>query len=57
MSVRRIAVLSTLAVLSCWLAVPSCADSQARIVGLSQVDADVQIERTTGQGSEKAVLN
>ncbi len=57
MSMRRIAVLSTLAVLSCWLAVPSFADSQARIVRLSQVDGDVQIDRNTGQGYEKAFLN
>ncbi|MGC2183985.1 MAG: FecR family protein [Terriglobales bacterium] len=57
MSMRRIAVLSTLAVLSCWLAVPSFADSHARIVRLSQVDGDVQIDRNTGQGYEQAFLN
>src|SRR6476620_7864348 len=57
MSTRRIAVLSTLAILSCWLTVPSFADSQARIVRLSQVDGDVQIDRNTGQGYEKAFLN
>ena len=57
MSTRRIAVLSTLAVLSCWLAVPSFADSQARIVRLSQVDGDVQIDRNIGQGYEKAFIN
>ncbi len=57
MSVRRIAVLSTLAVLSCCLAMPSFADSQARIVRLSQVDGEVQIDRNTGQGYEKAFLN
>jgi hypothetical protein len=57
MSMRRIAVLSTLVVLSCWLAVPSFADSQARIVRLSQVDGDVQIDRNTGQGYEKAFIN
>ena len=57
MSMRRMAVLSTLAVLSCWLAVPSFADSQARIVRLSQVDGDVQIDRNTGQGYEKAFIN
>lgn len=57
MSTRRIAVLSTLAILSCWLAVPSFADSQARIVRLSQVDGDVQIDRSTGQGYEKAFIN
>ena len=57
MSLRRITVLSTLAFLSCWLAVPSFADSQARIVRLSQVDGDVQIDRNTGQGYEKAFIN
>ena len=57
MCTRRIAVLFTLAVLSCWLAVPSFADSQARIVRLSQVDGDVQIDRNTGQGYEKAFIN
>jgi hypothetical protein len=52
-----LAALSTVAVLSCWLAVPSFADSQARIVRLSQVEGDVQIDRNTGQGYEKAFLN
>jgi len=33
------------------------ADSQARIVRLSSVDGDVQIDRNTGQGFEKAFLN
>jgi FecR protein len=57
MSVRRLAALSTLVVLSCSLAVPSFADSQARIVRLSQVDGDVQIDRNLGQGYEKAFIN
>ena len=57
MSVRRLAALSTLLVLSCLLAVPSFADSQARIVRLSQVDGDVQIDRNLGQGYEKAFIN
>ena len=39
------------------LAVPSFADSQARIVRLSQVDGDVQIDRNTGKGYEKAFIN
>ena len=38
------------------LAVPAFADSQARIVRLSSVDGDVQIDRI-GQGYEKAFLN
>jgi FecR protein len=57
MSIRRLAALSTLVVLSCWLAVPVFADSQARIVRLSQVDGDVQIDRNLGQGYEKAFIN
>ncbi len=46
-----------LAVLPGGLAIPSVADSQARIVRLSQVDGDVQIDRNLGQGYEKAFLN
>ena len=37
--------------------VPSFADSQARIVRLGDVQGDVQIDRNTGQGFEKAFLN
>src|SRR5882724_3230615 len=33
------------------------ADSQVRIVRLSSLDGDVQIDRNTGQGFEKAFLN
>ena len=36
---------------------PCFADSQARIVRLSDVQGDVQIDRRTGQGFEKAFLN
>jgi FecR protein len=57
MAIRRLAAPLILAVVSCWLAVPSFADSQARIVRLSQVDGDVQIDRNTGQGYEKAFIN
>ena len=57
MSTRRLAAFVGVVVLSGWLAVPSFADSQARIVRLSQVDGDVQIDRNTGQGYEKAFLN
>jgi len=39
------------------LAVPAFADSQVRIVRLSQVDGGIQIDRNTGQGYEKAFLN
>jgi hypothetical protein len=57
MFIRRLAALSTLVVLSYSLAVPALADSQARIVRLSQVEGDVQIDRNLGQGYEKAFIN
>ena len=57
MSMRRLATLFAVSFVSCWLTVPCFADSQARIVRLSQVDGDVQIDRNTGQGYEKAFLN
>ena len=39
------------------LSVPSFADSQVRIVRLSDVEGEVQIDRNTGQGFEKASVN
>ena len=57
MSTRNLSATVAVAVLACWLAVPSFGDSQARIVRLSQVDGDVQIDRNTGQGYEKAFIN
>lgn len=39
------------------LAAPCFADSQARIVRLADVQGDVEIDRNTGQGLEKAFLN
>ncbi len=36
---------------------PSVADSQVRIVRLSEVNGEVQIDRNTGQGFEPALLN
>ena len=39
------------------LALPAFADSQARIVRLSQVDGNVQIDRRTGDGFESALEN
>src|SRR2546422_8013052 len=39
------------------LAVPSFADSQVRIVRLSDVEGNVQIDRNTGQGYQKAFRN
>jgi hypothetical protein len=50
-------VLTLLSLTCGLLATPSFADSQARIVRLSQVDGEVQIDRNTGQGFEKAFLN
>jgi hypothetical protein len=50
-------LLITLAAFTFLLTIPSFADSQARIVRLSQVDGNVQIDRNTGQGYEKAFLN
>ena len=43
--------------LTCLFAIPLFADSQVRIVRLSQVDGNVQIDRNTGQSYEKAFLN
>jgi hypothetical protein len=57
MSNRRLAALLALTVLFSCQAVPSFADSQARIVRLSLVDGEVQIDRNTGQGYEKAFIN
>jgi len=59
MSKRKlgIALFALAAVTGLLLAVPSFADSQVRIVRLSDVEGDVQIDRNTGQGYEKAFLN
>jgi hypothetical protein len=54
---RRLVVFSALVAFSSLLTISSFADSQARIVRLSQVDGDVQIDRNTGQGYEKAFIN
>ena len=49
---------SFLAVAACaLLAVPAFADSQARIVRLSDVQGNVQIDKNTGLGFENAFLN
>jgi hypothetical protein len=45
------------AALVCFCTIPSLADSQIRIVRLSDVQGDVQVDRKTGQGFEKAFLN
>jgi len=52
-----LSVLTLLALIGGWFAIPSFADSQVRIVRLSQVDGSVQIDRNAGQGFEKAFLN
>jgi hypothetical protein len=39
------------------LPIPAVADSRARIVRLSELEGDVQIDRAAGQGFEKAVMN
>jgi hypothetical protein len=57
MSTHKLSAPVILSVFWCLLAVPSFADSQARIVRLSQVDGDVQIDRNLGQGYEKAFIN
>jgi FecR protein len=49
--------LTVLVLIGGVLAIPSFADSQARIVRLSQVDGDVRIDRNSGGGFEKAFLN
>ncbi|HKS74604.1 MAG TPA: FecR family protein, partial [Terriglobales bacterium] len=55
---NRSLIVPALSLLISWLMItPSFADSHARIVRLSQVDGDVQIDRATGQGFEKAFLN
>jgi len=41
----------------CLLALPSLADSHARVVRLSDVQGEVQVDRNIGQGFEKAFLN
>jgi uncharacterized membrane protein YgcG len=53
-------VWHALSVLVCGLAVfvlPAVADSQARIVRLSYLSGSVQIDRNSGQGFEKAIMN
>ena len=50
-------VLTLVALICTLLAIPSLADSGARIVRLSQVDGGVEVDRNTGKGFEKAFLN
>jgi hypothetical protein len=51
------AVASSLLLAVPVLTVPAFADSQARVVRLSEVQGDVRVDRNTGQGLEKAFLN
>jgi hypothetical protein len=50
-------LLAAAAAFSFLLTVPAFADSQVRVVRLSEVQGDVQVDRNTGQGFEKAFLN
>jgi len=52
-----ISFLALAFVMSLMVSVSAFADSQARVVRLSDVQGDVQIDRATGQGYEKAFLN
>jgi len=56
---RRFGIASSgIATLIClFFCFPALADSQARIVRLSDVQGSVQIDQATGQGYEKAFLN
>jgi hypothetical protein len=49
--------LVVLTAVACALALPAVADSQARIVRLSDVQGSVQIDKNTGMGFESAFLN
>ncbi|MGA8152048.1 MAG: FecR family protein [Terriglobales bacterium] len=55
-SESRIQLLIGLMLASLWV-LPCFADSQVRIVRLSDVQGEVQVDRRTGQGFEKAFLN
>jgi hypothetical protein len=57
MSIRKASMCLFVLAALVLLAVPSFADSQVRIVRLSSVEGNVQIDRNTGQGYEKAFLN
>ena len=59
MATRRMLCLSGLAGAFCLLIASqiSFADSHVRIVRLSEIEGSVQIDRNTGQGFEKAIMN
>jgi hypothetical protein len=54
---RCFGALITAMVLAGCLAIPAFADSQARVVRLSDVEGTVQVDRNTGRGYEKAIMN
>jgi len=53
----KIRTLVLSAIMCALPAIPARADSHARIVRLSDIQGDVQVDRNTGQGYEKAFLN
>lgn len=58
MSPRRlISAVSILLTLSFLIGIPAWADSNVRIVRLSLVDGPVQLDRATGEGFERAIMN
>jgi hypothetical protein len=57
MSTRRVLLCSLSLFLFALLTVSAFADSQVRIVRLSNVEGNVQIDRNAGQGFERAFLN
>lgn len=54
---RLVPAFSVLLVLALMVAAPAWADSEVRIVRLSLVDGPVQLDRATGQGFERAIMN
>src|SRR5579864_9709175 len=57
MSNKRFALAIMTALACALLALPAVADSQARIVRLSDVQGSVQMDKNTGMGFERAFLN
>ena len=54
---RSMSVLSVLLTLTFLLSASAWADSNVRIVRLSLVDGPVQLDRATGEGFERAIMN
>lgn len=55
--IKRFCQTALIAAMAYLLALPAFADSQARVVRLSSVEGNVQVDRNSGQGYEKAFLN